>query len=215
MKRKKHAYTPKASSQNTISTSPMNADLSLLCVAASSATPARPSTSAMTARRSSPVRNTSAASALFTAGDNPYKNEMCATDVCCAATEKITVMNGPNKMPAMTTATQRRTSSRGGDSRHAMPSATRQIGSAHAARATATVMPSNVPGSAANSALLAGPSKPQPKPMSTMKTTFCTERGTFAKPEASALGCAQGERGGSATAAPAVRIIIGQFRSRR
>jgi hypothetical protein len=82
-------------------------------------------------------------------GERPIRNEMCATDVYCAATVNTTETTSPNTSPAASTAAQRLASSRGGLVRHAGASAKRKIGSAHAARATVIVTPSNTPGSAA------------------------------------------------------------------
>ena len=162
-KRKKHEYAANATARTPSAGRPETP--TCRCCASRRAARRRRARAPARQSRAGParVRKTSAATAVFVTGETPIRNEMCATDVCCAATENSTVMNGPKITPATITASQRRAPSRGGSSRHATASAIRHSGSAHAARATATVIPSNVVGSAANSALLAGPSSPHPK----------------------------------------------------
>ncbi len=152
-----------------MSASPTMPERPPVCALASSATPATPSASAIRWRSPIGRRNTSAATSEFVTGDVPIRNAMCATDVCCAAIENTVLIPSPKQMPAATTAIQRRASSRGRSNASVAPSMTTNAGNDQAARATATDVPSNAAGSAANIALVAGAKSPHPTPTTTTK----------------------------------------------
>ena len=114
-----------------------------------------------TARRSSAVRKTSAASAVFVTGESPIRNEMCATDVYCAAIENTTVMTeAEHHAGARSPRASACASSRGGSSATRRRARTGRSAAPRPRARPRRVMPSNTLGLGGEQHLARGPEQP-------------------------------------------------------